>query len=79
MVYYISVISLTANLFELLEDLKIYRYIFIAYDNTPTSSNVMNNNIRYIIKNVNSKRQNIYSSTMINTEVVCLYYLYYFI
>ncbi|XP_022176658.1 uncharacterized protein LOC111038034 isoform X2 [Myzus persicae] len=40
----------------------------IAYDNAPTSNAV--NNMRYILKNVNSNMQNIYSQTEINTEVV---------
>ncbi|XP_060835068.1 uncharacterized protein LOC132918035 [Rhopalosiphum padi] len=37
----------------------------IAYDNEPTS-----NNMRYILKNVNSNMHDIYSKTEINTEVV---------
>ncbi|XP_029343154.1 uncharacterized protein LOC100569014 isoform X2 [Acyrthosiphon pisum] len=46
---------------------RIYARI-IAYDNAPTSNSV--NNMRYIIKNVNSNMHNIYSQTEINTEVV---------
>lgn len=45
------------------------RFICAAYDSTPMSSNVVNN-IWYIIKNVNSHRQNTYSQTEMNAEVV---------
>jgi len=46
----------------------MYCNIFTAYDNAPTSNAV--NNMKYIIKNVNSNMHNIYSQTEINTEVV---------
>lgn len=43
--------------------------MFSAYDNTPMSSKV-ENNLRYILKNVNSNRQNIYFQTELNTDIV---------
>jgi len=53
----------------------IDKYVFTAYHNTPMSS-VVGNNIKYIIQNVNSHRQNFYSQTEINVEVVCSLFNY---
>jgi len=49
----------------------MYWYIFTAYDNALTLNAV--NNMRFILKNVNSNMHNFYSQTDINTEVVCLF------
>lgn len=52
---------------------KYYLYIFTAYDNQPMSNTV--NNMKYILKYVNSNMHNIYSQTEINTEVVRFFYV----